>query len=59
MASLAQEGDEGGLEVGDAGAVPGGRGVEVGGRAVEQCLAVGEHEQTAAVALGLGDVVGS
>ncbi len=32
--------------------------VQLGGRAVEEALAVGEDEQAAAVALGLGDVVG-
>ncbi len=57
---LGQEADECGLEVGAAGLGVGrrGGGVELGDGAVEEALAVGDDEDSPAVALGLGDVVG-
>src|SRR3954452_16423154 len=56
MPPLAQEGDECLLEVASTGLRH--RGMKLGRRAVEQVLAVGEHQEAPAVALRLGEIVG-
>src|SRR3954451_11667566 len=56
MPPLAEEGDERLLEVARTGLRHGG--MELGRRAVEQVLAVGEHQEATTVALRLGEIVG-
>ena len=55
MAPVVEEADERGLEVGGRRAAAG-LGLQLGRRAGEQQLAVGEHEDAVGVALGLADV---
>ena len=54
MASFVEEADERRLEIGGAADRP----LELGRRAREQQLAVGQHQHAVGVALGLADVVG-